>query len=203
MDPHVNHGNSKKRVEARGDTFPAHDQAAILPLKPGKCPLDLEARDSLFDRPPPRFAALPHPFGNLGPDATGAEAMTEVFGIIPLICRQHLEAFTWSAPCARANVEGIQQRDDLGPLVTIGRRRARGQRHARGVREAVDEDACAFSAIGDALTATFARGKKSHPHHRIATESARAPRPALADGLAWPRGSHRLASAATTDVRHS
>jgi len=159
MDPHVNHGNSKKRVEASGDTFPAHDQSAILPLKPGKCPLDLEARDSLFDRPPPRLAALPHPFGNLRPDTACAEGMTEVFGIIPLICRQNLEAFTWSAPFARADVEGIQQRDDLGPLVTIGRRRARGHRHASTVREAVDVDAFAFSAIGDSLTAAFARGK--------------------------------------------
>jgi hypothetical protein len=82
MDPHVNHGHGKKRVEAGGEPFPAHDQAAVLPLKPGKRPLDLVARDVRFDRPPPRCAAFPHAFGNLGPNAASAEAMPEVFGVI-------------------------------------------------------------------------------------------------------------------------
>jgi hypothetical protein len=40
---------------------------------------------------------------------------------------------------SRADDEGVQQRDDLGPLVPIGRRRARGQWHARPVREAVKD----------------------------------------------------------------
>jgi hypothetical protein len=79
MDPHVNHGHGKKRVEASGEAFPAHDQSAVLPLKPGKHPLDLEARDILFDRSPTRLAALPHPFRDLGPNPTCAEAMTKVF----------------------------------------------------------------------------------------------------------------------------
>jgi hypothetical protein len=65
------------------------------------------------------------------------------------------------------------------------------------------EDAFAFSAIGNPLTATFARGKTNHPRHCIATESSRAPPPAQADKLAWRRGSHRPASAAATDVQHS
>jgi hypothetical protein len=87
MDPYVNHGHGKKRVEAGGQTLPAHDQAAVLTLKPGKRPLGLVARHVLFDRPPPRFAALSRPFGDLGPDLAPAEAMTEVFGVIPLIHR--------------------------------------------------------------------------------------------------------------------
>jgi hypothetical protein len=73
MDPHAHHDNGKKRVEARGETFPAHDQSAVLPLQPGKRPLDLDARDLLFDRSPPRFATLPHPVGNPGPDTPCAE----------------------------------------------------------------------------------------------------------------------------------
>jgi hypothetical protein len=149
MNPHVNHGHGKKRVEACGETFPAHDQAAVLPLKPGKRPLDLVARDLLLDRPPSRLVALPHPFGNLGPDTASAEAMTEVFGIIPLIHCQNREAFPWSASFAGADVEGIQPRHDLSPLVAIGRRRACGQWHARPVRAAMDEDTFAFPAIGD------------------------------------------------------
>jgi hypothetical protein len=108
MDLHVNHGYDKKRVEAGGEMFPAHHQAVVLPLKPGKRLLGLVAGDALFDRPPPRLTALPHPFGNLGPDTASAEAMPEIFGVIPLILRQHLEAFAWSAAFAGANVEGIQ-----------------------------------------------------------------------------------------------
>jgi len=142
----MHHRDGEKRVEAGGETFPADDQAAVLPLEPGKCPLGLVARDVLFDWPPARVAVLPHAFGNLGPDTASAQTMTEVFGIIPLIHGQHLEAFTWSAPFARADVEGVQQRDDLGPLMTIGRRGARGQRHASTVRQAVNEDAFAVIA---------------------------------------------------------
>jgi hypothetical protein len=128
----VKHGHDKKPVEAGGETFPAHNQAAVLPPKPNKRPLDLEARDSFCSRPAPRLAALPHPFANLEPEPTRSEAMTEVFGLIPLIRPQHREALTWFAP-ARADVEGIQQRDDLVQLVMIeypilGR-------HGRGLRQ--------------------------------------------------------------------
>ena len=101
----MDHGDDKKRVEASGETFPAHDQSTVLPLKPGKRPLDLEARDRLFDRPPPRLAALPYPFGNLGPDTACAKAMTEVFGIIALICGQDLGPFARAAPLAGTDVE--------------------------------------------------------------------------------------------------
>ena len=87
MDPHVHHGHGTKRVEAGGEPFPAHDQAAVLPLKLGHRPLGLVARDVRFSRPPPRCAAFPHPFVNLGPDAAPAEALSEVFGVIPLIHR--------------------------------------------------------------------------------------------------------------------
>ena len=78
LDPHMNDSDGEERVEAGGDSFPAHDQAAVLPLEPGKRPLGLEARDVLFHGAPTRLSRLPHPFGDLGPDTTGAEAMTEV-----------------------------------------------------------------------------------------------------------------------------
>ncbi len=199
----MDQGQSKKRVEASGQTFPAHDQSAVLALEPGKRPLGLVARDVLLDRASARLFGVPHALRNLGSHTTSAEAMAQVFGVISFIRGQHLEPFARPALFTRADMQGIQQRDNLGPLVAIGGRRARGQRHASGVREAVDEDAFAFPAIRDALTATFARGKRSHPRRRTATESSRVPRPAQVDALAWRPASHRLASAAATDARHS
>jgi len=91
-------------------------------------------RDILVDRPPPWLAALPHPFGKLG--ANPACAVEEVFGIISLIRSQHLESYARSTPLIRADVQCVQQSDELGPLVTMSGRGARGQRHARGIREA-------------------------------------------------------------------
>jgi hypothetical protein len=184
----MNHGDGEKRIEACGETFPADDQAAVLPLEPRNCAPGLEARGILFNWAPTRPSGSPHPFGELGPDPASAESMTEVFGLIPLIRRQDLEPFARSAPFAGADVEGIQQWEDLGPLVTIRRRRARGQRHASAVREAVDENAFAFPAIH---------------RRRIATESSRVPRPARTGGLASQPESHHLANAVTKDTRHS
>ena len=148
--------NSEKRVEACRKTFPAHNQATVFALAPGKRPLSLETRHILFDRSPPRLFGVPHPFGDLRADPTSAEAPAEVFGVIALVGRQYLEPFARSAACARADAEGIQQREDLGALVPIGGRGARRQRHDRGIREAVDEDALAFPAISHPLTAAFA-----------------------------------------------
>jgi hypothetical protein len=177
-------GDDEKCIEAGGQTFPADDQAAVLPLEPGKGALGLKARNVLPEGTPTWFPGVPHPLGNLGPNPTFPESLAKICGIIPFVHGQHLEPFAWSAPCTRADAQGIQQRDDLGPLVTIGGRGARGQRHASGVREAVDEDAFAFPAIRDALTAPFARGKRSHPQRRTATESSRVPRPAQVGALA-------------------
>jgi hypothetical protein len=67
----------------------------------------------------------------------------------------------------------------------------------------MDEDTFAFPAIGDPLTAAFARGKTSHPRRHTAIESSRVPRRARVGALAWRPASHRLASAAATDARHS
>src|SRR5918911_689527 len=181
----MNHGNGEKGIKASGQTLPADDQAAVLALEPGKGPLSLIARDLLFDRPSPRLAAFPDAFRNLGANAAGAEAPAEVFGIIAFIRCQHLEAFAWSALFTRTDVQGVQQWDDLGPLVSVRGRGARGQRHASTIREAMDEDTFAFPAIRDALTAAFARGKTKHPRRRTATESSHVPQQARGGVLAW------------------
>jgi hypothetical protein len=199
----MNDGDREKRIEACSNTLPADHRAAVLSLEPGKRALGLEARDVLFDWAPTRLLGLPDPFGELGPDTASAQSMAELFGIVPVICREDLEPLTRSAPPARADVEGIQQRGDLGSLVAIRRRGARGHWHASRVREAVDEDAFAFPAMRDALTAAFARGKKHHRQHRTATESCHVLQPTRAAWLASPRGCHRPASAAATDGRHS
>ena len=180
----MNHGDGDKCSEAAGETFPADDQSAVLPLEPRKRPLGLKARDVLFHGAPTRLSMFPDSFGDLGADTPFAKAMAKVFGIIALIRGQHLESFTRSAPLTRVDVQRVQQWEDLGPLVPIGGRGAYGQRHARGIRETMDEDALAFPAIGHALTIPFARGTRNHPPRRIATESSRVPRRARGGALA-------------------
>src|SRR5688500_9091078 len=110
MNPEMHHGNGEKRIEARGQTFPADHQAAVLPLEPGQRPLGLVARDLLFDRPSPRLAAFPSAFEDLGPNAACSEASAEVCGIIALIRGQPLEALARSTLFPRADVQGLQPR---------------------------------------------------------------------------------------------
>jgi hypothetical protein len=143
----MNHGNREKRIEASGQTFPVDDQATVVALEPGKRPLGLVARDIFFDRPSPRLAVFPSSFGPLGANAACAEALAKVFSIIPLIRGQQLESFARSALFTRADVQGIQQREDLGPLISRDGCGARGQRHASSICEAMDEEAFAFPAI--------------------------------------------------------
>ena len=66
------------------------------------------------------------------------------------------------------------------PAVDEDQRRAVRQGHAGGIGQAVDEDPLAFAPTGYALTAAFARGKRSHPQRRSASGSAHALRPARA-----------------------
>jgi hypothetical protein len=52
--------------------------------------------------------------------------MAKLFGVISYTRRLHLDPLAWSAAFAPAEVKCIQQRDDLGPFVTIPWGRARG-----------------------------------------------------------------------------
>jgi hypothetical protein len=180
MDPHVNYSNGKQRVEACGDSLPADGQAAVLPLEPGEGPLGLKVREPLCDWTPTWLSGLPHSFGDLGPDSAFAKSIAEVFGLIPFIRHEDLKPFARSAPCARADVEGIPQWNDLGPLIAIGGGRIIGPWHASTVGEAVDEDASTFSARASALTATFAWWRMHHPRRHRATASCRVSQPARA-----------------------
>ena len=107
-------------------------------------------------------------------------------------------------PAADAkDVQGIQQREDLGTLVPIRGRGAHGQRHAGGIREGMDEETFAPPATRAPLTAACARGKTSHPRRRTAPELSRVPRRARGGALACRSASHQLASAAATNVRRA
>ena len=189
----MNDSDGEKRGDAGGAPCPAHDQAAVLPLDPGQRPLGLEARALLAARSPPRLAGLPPPCGKLGAEPTLTAATAAVLGLLALIRRQDLAPCARSAPVAGADGEGLQPRDDLGPLVTMGGRRARGQRHAGPVRETMAEEALAFAAQGDALPPACAGGNRRHPRRRMATASAPVPRP----GARWP------ASAAAPEAPHA
>ena len=203
LDPDLDGGDRQERREACGETLPTDDQRAILPLTPGKRPLRLAARDSRFAGPPPRLAALPHPLGDLGAAPTAAAALAQGLGVIAVIRCPSLHPLTWSAACAGSDVASIQPREDLGALIPRGWGRARGPRHARRVREAVDQQPVALPALGHALTAARARGNTSRPRPHAATESSHVPRPAPAGGLASRPASRPPASVAARDGPHA
>ena len=196
-------GNGQERVEAGRQALPADDQAAVLFLEPGEGALRLESRHVHLERSTPRSAGLPHPFRQLGADTSMAELLAQSFGVIALICRQDLWTFAGSAAFAGVDGHRLQQRHDLRALVPIGRRRADGSWHAPCVREAMEEDALTFPPVGDAVTAAFARGKRSRRWPRTATESARALRQGRGCGLASRPASYQPASVAASDVPHS
>ena len=203
MNPQMYDGNGKERIEAGGAPLPADDQAAVLVLEPGKRPLGLVARDSLFYGAPTWLAVFPHAFGDLRANPSLTKAPAEVSSIIPSICGQDLRPLARAAPLTSADVEAIQQREDLGPLVPIRGCCACGERHASGICETVHQDAFAFAAIGDPLTPALARGKTNSPPRRTATESSRVPRRVRGGARAWRPRCHQPASAVTTDGRHS
>lgn len=122
MDPDVNRGNCQKCVKAGGHTLPPHHQAPILLLEPGKRPLRLEPRDHFFDWSTTVFLGLPDPLWELRPDTSPPELLSQRFGIIPSICGDNLETFTWATPFARVHLDRIKQRQHLRPFVPVGGR---------------------------------------------------------------------------------
>jgi hypothetical protein len=66
MDPHMNHSDGEKRVEAGDETFPANNQATVLPLEPGKGSLSLKAWDVLLRGRPRGFLVFQTRFGICG-----------------------------------------------------------------------------------------------------------------------------------------
>jgi hypothetical protein len=144
LDPDMNDSDGQKRGEARREPLPAHGQAAVLFLKPGKGPLGLEAGHVALDRSSPWGLVLPDPFGNLCPDASGAELLTQGFGVIAFVRRKDLQALPGAPPLAGLQPDRIQQGDHLGPLVAIGWGRTGGQGHTRGLGQAMDENPLAL-----------------------------------------------------------
>jgi len=106
----------------------------------------------------------------LRPDTAFPELVPQRFRIIALIRRDDFETFAWATPFAGAELHRIEQRQDLGTLILVGRRDAIGQRHSLRLCEAVDENALAFPPVGDALATPLARGKKRHPRRHTPNE---------------------------------
>ena len=203
LDPDMDRGDCQKRVKAGGDALPAHHQATILLLEPGKGPLGLEPRDGLLDRPATVFLGLPDALRELRPDPPLPELLPQRFGIIAFIGRDHLEAFARAPSFAGADLHGIKQRQHLCPLVPIGWRRVVGQGHAAPLRETVAQDPLALAPARDALAATLARGKKRHPRRHTPSASCLIPLQSPECGLAWRPACHPRATVATTDAARS
>jgi hypothetical protein len=108
MNPDVDRGNCQKRIKAGGNPFPPHHQTPILLLKPGKRPLRLELRHHCFDWSAQVFLGFPDPLGELSPDTASPELLSQRFGILPSICGDDPETFTWAAPCAHVHLDGIK-----------------------------------------------------------------------------------------------
>lgn len=98
----------QKRCETCGKTLPSDDQAAILFLEPGEGALGLEAGHHFFEWTAPVFLGLPHALGDLRPDATLPELLTQGFRIVPCSGGDDFETFTWTASGARTHLDRIE-----------------------------------------------------------------------------------------------
>jgi hypothetical protein len=77
----MDRGDDQKCRKAGRETLPAHDQTAVLLLKPGKGPLGLETRHLDLDGAAARFLDFPNSLRNLRSDAPFTEVPAEVFRI--------------------------------------------------------------------------------------------------------------------------
>src|SRR5215471_1908997 len=104
MQPYMNRCDRQECLKASRNALPADHQAPILLLEPGKGAFGLESWHHVFDRSPTIFLGLPDPLRDLCPDASLPQLLPERLGIIAFIRRKNLEAFAWTAPCARADL---------------------------------------------------------------------------------------------------
>jgi hypothetical protein len=202
MKPDMNHGSGEKRGAAGRETFPADGPATGRALEPRTRALSLDARPLPCDGPPPRLAAPPPPVEPRGAAPALAAPLAQVFGLIPPIRRQNLEACARSTPFAGADLEASPQREELGAVSPSGRRGARHHWHTSGGHKTMAAEALALPAIGHARTTACARGKTSPPRPHTASESSPVPRHPRGCGLAWRPGGQGSASAAAPAARY-
>src|SRR6516165_6953525 len=209
MDPNVNRGKSQACLETCGDALPADDQAPVFLLKPGHGPLGLEPWHHLCAGPPPIFLGLPDALRDLGPAPPLPELLAPRFRLIACLRGDDAPPVAGAAPLARADLDGIKQRQHVGPLVPLGRRGAVGQGHATALRETVDQNPFAFPAAtvapSDAWRSSTPMGGRAG-HHTSGNLSSRcptkcsessetAPGASLACAAAVPGASHPRTSA--------
>jgi hypothetical protein len=117
-------GDGQECRKAGRATFPTDSQTAVLLLKPGEGPLGLETRHIDLDGTATRALGLPDPLRDLGSDASRADLLAEVLGVISSIGDENFGALPGASTLASSEAHGVQQREDLGALIAIGRRRA-------------------------------------------------------------------------------
>jgi hypothetical protein len=92
------HGAGEERSATCREALPPDHPAAVLAWEPGQRPLGLDARDGPREGTPMPLAGLPDPWWTLGADPALPEALAEIFGLSPLLCR------TWSRVRGRPRV---------------------------------------------------------------------------------------------------
>jgi hypothetical protein len=199
----MDRGDCQKRVKASRHALPADPQAAGLLLEPGQGARGLQPGHAFFDRSAPVLLRLPDPLRDLCPDTALPQGLPQRFGLLPLLRRDDLETFPGAPPFARAALDCLEPRPPLGPRIPVGRRGAVRQGPAVRLCATVEQAPWALAPAGDALAATLPRGKKRRQWRHTPHASCPVPRPRQASALAWRRGSHRPARAATTDASRS
>lgn len=161
MHPQMNNCQGQKCRKASCKAFPAHHQAAILLLEPGKGPLRLEPWHRYVERSAPMFLGLPDALRDLRADPALTELLAQGWRITACIRREHLGAFPWASGMACAPMDGVQERQDLRAFIPMGGRDALGQGHAITRRQTMAQDALALTTPGNLLTPSFPGGKNA------------------------------------------
>jgi hypothetical protein len=193
-------GEDKQRIATRRPAFPTDDHPPLFLLKPGTGPRRLAARHVLCQRVSPGGLGLPPPVRALGTSPPLPKLLSQGGGLLSCVRRQDLAPLPWSPRAARADRARLQQRQALGPLLPLGRRRTMGNRPARRLRQRVEEKARAFATPCAALPAALARGNRSRQPLPSAPAAGPVPRRSLAAAPASRPGGHRAARAAATEA---
>ena len=203
MNPNMDRGDRQKRIEACRNALPPDYQAALWLLEPGKRPLSVAAWHDLFARSATLFLGLPDPLRELCPAPSLPELLPERLGSRAFLGRKDLEACAGAPPFARADLDRLQPWHHLGALLPVGWRGPVRSRPPGPLGEAVEAEALALPAAGDALAAPLARGKKRHPRRHPPNASSLFPLPHPEGALAWSPTCQPPASVAASDASHS
>jgi hypothetical protein len=203
MHPQMHNGEGPKCRQASCTAFPAHHEAAIRRLEPGKGPLRLEPWPRDGDRAAPRFRGLPDVLRDLRSDPALTELLAQGLRLLALIRREPRGAFPRASGMACAPMDGVPERPDWRAFSSMGWREALGQGPASTRRQPMEQEALAWPTPGPPLTPALPRGTQRPPRRPTPRASSRAPGPPPTPGPASPPGCHPPANAVTSDRRHA